>query len=83
MVMKSWHIFLKWSFPTHKPYDRFALRDTFTLTQLGNTMRVAADIAAKIAGTSPLEGMTRGHIIASQVVAAKGSIVDIDISKLD
>jgi 2-dehydro-3-deoxygluconokinase len=44
---------------------------------------IATYIAEKFAGASPLEGLRRGHAIASQVVLGKGSIVAIDLSKLD
>jgi len=44
---------------------------------------IAAYIAEKLAGASPLEGLRRGHAIASQVVHGKGSIVAIDATKLD
>ena len=44
---------------------------------------IATYIAEKLAATDPLKTLRRAHAIASQVVRAKGSIVPIDLSKLD
>jgi 2-dehydro-3-deoxygluconokinase len=44
---------------------------------------IASYLAGKLAGASPLDGLKRGHAIASQVVLGKGSIVAIDLTKLD
>jgi len=44
---------------------------------------IAAYIAAKLSGADPAEGLRRGHAVASQVVCGKGSIVAIDMTKLD
>lgn len=42
---------------------------------------IATYIAEKLAGANPLEGLRRGHAVASQVVCSKGSIVPIDLNK--
>lgn len=59
--------------PVEKVVDSSAAGDSF----------IAAYLAAKFNGAEPLEGLQRGHAIASQVVCGVGSIVAIDTSKLD
>lgn len=44
---------------------------------------IAAYIAAKLEGGDPKQGLQRGHAVASQVVCSKGSIVPLDLTKLD
>ena len=59
--------------PVERVVDSSAAGDSF----------IAAYIAAKIAGENPEQGLKRGHAIASQVVCGKGSIVPVDIAKLN
>ncbi len=44
---------------------------------------IATYIAEKLAGGDPSDGLSRGHAVASQVVCAKGSIVSINLDKLE
>ncbi len=44
---------------------------------------IAAYIASKIEGGDPHQGLRKGHAVASQVVCGKGSIVPLEITKLD
>lgn len=44
---------------------------------------IAAYIGAKLEDGDPKQGLRRGHAVASQVVCCKGSIVPLDLTKLD
>jgi 2-dehydro-3-deoxygluconokinase len=44
---------------------------------------IATYLAAQFSGCDALTALNRGHAVASQVVCAKGSIVPIDLTKLD
>lgn len=59
--------------PVQKVIDSSAAGDSF----------IAAYLTAKIGGENAEAGLNLGHSVASQVVCAKGSIVPIDMTKLD
>lgn len=67
--MLAQHLFA----PVEQVLDSSAAGDSF----------IATYIAAKLAGATALDCLKQGHAVASQVVCGKGSIVDIDLTKLD
>ena len=73
-IWKNGNIIFTYQFePIDDIVDSSAAGDAFIATYL----------TAKLAGTKPQECLHKAHVIASQVVCAKGSIIPIDMLKLE
>ncbi len=72
-----------WQGGTLTAKQLFTVVDTVVDSSAAGDSFIAAYLAAKFSGADPMRGLNRGHAVASQVVCGKGSIMPIDLTKLD